>query len=433
MAPDVSFPESSSEWWVPVRDDEAGSLSEEERAVHEDGFTIDAPLAHWEPDPVRTYLRQIGRARLLTREQEGEIGRRIEVARRSLLQVLTTIPIAARHLVELSEGACTPAQVEHLVDRIESILLDEPLKLALLDRIMRELAVLRDAFRRLDAEPQAIRGPRARALEQEVGLRRRAFEQRLTRATEADAALSRAKQDLMEANLRLVVSVAKRYIGRGLPFLDLIQEGNLGLIKAVERFQYRRGFKFSTYATWWIRQSVQRAIADSARTIRLPVHLFDALNQLLRAQARLHEELNRQPTPYELADRLEMPVEKVEGLLRARLTPFSLDLPLGDDLSLGDTLKSQGPSPEHETLSADRRRAVQKHLTVLSDRERDILRRRYGLMLEREQTLDEIGVALSISRERVRQIEKAAMKKLRRAMHVATGETAVRRSAGGSR
>jgi RNA polymerase primary sigma factor len=407
MAPDVSVPETSNDWWG----------SEEERAVHLDGVTTDAPRARGEPDPVRTYLRQIGKGKLLTREQEGEIGERIETARRGLLQALATIPLAARHLVELSEGTCTPGQAAHLVDRIERILLDEPLKLALLDTIMCELAHIHDEFTQLDAEGTASsHRERVRVLENAVGLRRRTFSRRFARATELDAALGRAKQEMMESNLRLVVSIAKKFANRGVPLLDLIQEGNLGLIKAVDRFQYRRGFKFSTYATWWIRQSIQRAIADSARTIRLPVHLFDALNQLLRAQARLREELNRNPTSYELADRLELPVAKVESLLRAQSTPFSLDLPLGEDLSLGDTLKFEGPSPEHDTLSADQLREVQRRLATLSVREREILRRRYGLGLPREETLDEIGSALAISRERVRQIEKSAMKKLRRAM-----------------
>jgi RNA polymerase primary sigma factor len=412
MAPDVSSPETSSNWWS----------SEEERAVHLDEVAPDAPLARGEPDPVRAYLRQIGRSKLLTREQECEIAERIEVARRHLLQVLVTIPLAARHLVELSEGTCTPGQAVHLVDHIERILADEPLKLALLDRIMRELTRVHQEFTRLDAEGgTADHRERVRVLENAVGLRRRTFDRRFARATTLDGVLSRTKQEMLESNLRLVVSIAKKFINRGVPLPDLIQEGNLGLIKAVDRFQYQRGFKFSTYATWWIRQSIQRAIADSARTIRLPVHLFDALNQLLRAQARIREELRRNPTSYELADRLDLPVEKVEALLRAQSTPFSLDLPLGDDLSLGDTLKFEGPSPEHDTLSADQWREVQRRLAVLSEREREILRRHYGLGLQREETLDEIGSALSISRERVRQIEKAAMKKLRRAMRQVEG------------
>jgi RNA polymerase primary sigma factor len=235
----------------------------------------------------------------------------------------------------------------------------------------------------------------------------------LARAVGHDEDARRTKQELMEANLRLVVSIAKRYVGRGLSFLDLIQEGNLGLMKAVDRFQYRRGFKFSTYATWWIRQAVQRAVADFGRTIRLPVHAADSLNQLDKARRVLRDELRREPTIRELADHVEMPVDKVQFLLRARTTPYSLEMLVGEETPLGALLKLDAPTPEDLTLAQDLQSRVRRYLARLSEREREIICLRYGIGTDRECSLEEVGRRFSISRERVRQIESKAMKKLR--------------------
>jgi RNA polymerase primary sigma factor len=213
------------------------------------------------------------------------------------------------------------------------------------------------------------------------------------------------------------VSIAKRYVGRGLSLLDLIQEGNLGLMKGVDRFQYRRGFKFSTYATWWIRQAITRAVADFGRTIRLPVHAVDALHHIERAKRALRAELHREPTGRELADRVELPADKVQLLLRARPIPYSLDMPVGlvgDDTPLGALLEVEAPTPEELTLARDLQSRVTGHLAQLSRREREVICLRYGIGTDREHTLEEISRRFALSRERIRQIEADAMKKLGR-------------------
>jgi RNA polymerase sigma factor (sigma-70 family) len=419
----------------------------------EDGFRTD-DLAAEPPDRnipaadvdlVRLYLQQIGRTPLLTAQNEARLGRRIDEARRSIVSALARIPGAVESLAELAavvrDGRGPAAELILLPNGGELKAETVAPVLRTLARVGRLVQCLRSsldvpASRRVRIEERlgrtVARLPirpsvvdeivaelgRVSDVEAQTGLDAATFRKRLDAIKACDAELRDAKRALIEANLRLVVSIAKRYLNRGLSLLDLIQEGNIGLMKAVDRFQSSRGLRFSTYATWWIRQAIGRGVADYGRTIRLPVHVVESLTRVERARRNLRKASDREPTEAELADRLQMAPEKIRLLLDAARLPYSLDTPLKHNEDASGDLGAMVPdetaaSPEAETIRHELADSLEERLAPLDTREREVLRLRFGLSTDHEQTLAEVARRLSLSRERVRQIEQRALAKLR--------------------
>ena len=327
-------------------DDDDEIILTEEDDVEVEKIDLSVPEGVSVEDPVRMYLKEIGKVPLLNAEEEIELAQKME------------------------DGAVATEKIAILEERLAEA--DE----AEIEEMKAEIA----------------------ALQKDI-----------------DAG-SEAKKRLAEANLRLVVSIAKRYVGRGMLFLDLIQEGNLGLIKAVEKFDYRKGYKFSTYATWWIRQAITRAIADQARTIRIPVHMVETINKLIRVSRQLLQELGREPSPEEIAAEMNMPVDRVREILKISQEPVSLETPIGEeeDSHLGDFIKDDNvPVPADAAAFTLLKEQLEEVLSTLTDREQKVLTLRFGLEDGRARTLEEVGKEFNVTRERIRQIEAKALRKLR--------------------
>ncbi len=430
-------------------------------------------------DPVRMYLKQMGQVPLLTREQEVEISKRIEDAELMVQKHLHRFGTVAESYLDvafrLQDGGerfdrviidkkidsrerymealpklCeqVEARAQEVRTNFEAVLREQPkstrdpifrgfkksvtelqrlyhrfyFKQKVIEEFVEEIDKYYDQVRDLDDRLNFGDGDRAslesrlESISRKLWMNRDDFYETYHGLKKWLVESLRAKTEMVEANLRLVISIAKKYTNRGLSFLDLIQEGNMGLMKAVEKFEYRRGYKFSTYATWWIRQAITRSIADQARTIRIPVHMIETINKLMRVQKQLVQEYGREPSPEEVAEEIHLPVERVRAVLKMAQQPISLQAPVGDsdDTSFGDFIEDKGAeNPSDQTAISLLKEKIRDVLDTLTERERQVLEQRFGLVDGYSRTLEEVGRQFRVTRERIRQIEAKALRKMR--------------------